>query len=175
MSKPVVPLLLCALLLCSGCAGVSAIVARLDPAAVAKAKAAQRHTLLAKGVRPLAAQSAWYYMDRQEARLREQLAGTGAQVAREGDRIVIQLPPDLASGEARTVDDRHILDSVAQVMAQFRRTFASVSAPAGASGDNVVAYLEHRGVDRDRILPLPEGGEDLHPAPVRFTLEPLTR
>jgi hypothetical protein len=172
--KALWPLLLFCLF-ASGCAGVQAVVARLDPAALAHAKAEQKQTLLAKGVHPLAPKSAWYYMDRQEARLREALAGSGARVAREGDRIVIRLPAGLATGGEPDANDRHILDSVAQVMAQFQRTFASVSAPAGPSGTALVAYLAHRGVDRDRILPLPEPASPRHPEPVRFTLEPLTR
>lgn len=167
--------MLCALLLCSGCVDVSAIVARLDPTAVVKAKAAQRRALLAKGVHPLASQSAWYYMDRQEARLREQLAGSGAHVVREGDRIVIQLPGNITKAGTPGADDHHILDSLAQVMAKFRRTFASILAPSGTSGDAVAAYLTHHGVDRDRILPLPDPASSRHPTPGRFTLEPLTR
>lgn len=160
------------LMLCAGCASVSTSVTQLDPATIGRVRSEQRRHLLAKGVKPLPTDSAWYYMDRQEARLREQLAGTGVSVARDADRIVIKLPERPAKPVTTGGMDARTLTIVAAVMVRFHSTLASISAPQGAARDAVASYLVEHGIDRDRLLYIPQ----TRPSPaVRFTLEPLTR
>ncbi len=52
----------------------------------------QRRAALAAGSTALSADTVGYYVDVQEARLREQLAGSGAEVARVGDDLRVSLP-----------------------------------------------------------------------------------
>src|SRR5262245_34150665 len=51
-----------------------------------------RNALIGAGVGALAGGSVGLYMDRQAAKLREELAGTGVSVTKEGNNIVLNMP-----------------------------------------------------------------------------------
>ena len=66
----------------------------------------------------LAGGAVGYYMDKQEAKLREQMAGTGVDVVRKGDNITLDVPggvtfafdsaqpqPTIPSGARQGLDD----------------------------------------------------------------------
>ena len=50
----------------------------------------RKHALIGAGVGALAGGAVGYYMDVQEAKLRQKLAGTGVSVTRDGDNIYIE-------------------------------------------------------------------------------------
>ena len=52
----------------------------------------KRRALILAGAGGLAGGAVGNYMDRQEARLREQLQGTGVSVTRNGDNIILNMP-----------------------------------------------------------------------------------
>ena len=106
-------------------------------------------------------------MDVQEARLREQLAGSGVQVARVGDDLTVSLPGNglFASDRADLDPGMHAtLDTLGAVMQKFDKTIVEIaghSDSAGTAEHNqelsarraaaVASYLQGRGVARTRV------------------------
>lgn len=77
------------------------------------------------------------YMDRQEAKLREELQGSGVQVRREGDRLYLIMPGNItfATGRYEIRSDFYgVLDSVAKVLAEFDQTAIKVSGHTDSTG-----------------------------------------
>lgn len=66
-----------------------------------------------------------YYMDRQAARLRDTLQGTGVQVSRDGDNIQLIMPGNItfATGKSDIRNDFYsVLDSVVLILNEFKKT-----------------------------------------------------
>lgn len=77
------------------------------------------------------------YMDRQEAKLRDELQGSGVQVRREGDRLYLVMPGNItfATGRYEIRSDFYsVLDSVAKVLAEFDKTAIKVSGHTDSTG-----------------------------------------
>ena len=77
------------------------------------------------------------YMDRQEAKLREELQGSGVQVRREGDRLYLIMPGNItfATGRYEIRSDFYsVLDSVSKVLAEFDQTAIKVSGHTDSTG-----------------------------------------
>ena len=108
------------------------------------------------------------YMDAQEAKLREQLQGTGVQVAREGDNIRLIMPGNITfhtdSYNLRP-DFYPVLNSVGQVLARYADTTLRVTGHTDNTGTrpynqtlserraaSVADYLVTREVSRQRML-----------------------
>lgn len=108
-----------------------------------------------------------YYMDRQEAALRERLQGSGVQVRREGDNIHLVMPGNITFETARS-DIRpqfhSVLDAVGEVLAEFKDTRVKVSGHTDNVGgaelnqrlseeraNSVKTYLARRNVASGRI------------------------
>ena len=107
-------------------------------------------------------------MDVQEAKLREELAGTGVSVAREGDNIRLIMPGNITfetdSYNLRS-DFYPVLNSVGQVLAKYNDTTIRVSGHTDNTGSrsynqtlserragSVSDYLVTRSVGRERML-----------------------
>ncbi len=108
------------------------------------------------------------YMDRQDAELREQLQGTGVQVARVGKSIRLIMPGDITFENDRA-DIRsnfyNTLNSVAIVLKKFDKSNVKVAGYASGSGEamhnqvlsekrakSVAKYLTAQGVSSGRIM-----------------------
>ncbi len=108
-----------------------------------------------------------YYMDRQEAKMREKLQGTGVQVRRDGDQLHLILPGNITFQTAK-YDIRSqflpVLDSVVEVLVEFDKTIITVSGhtdSVGASDYNqtlsenragsVKSYLVNQGIVSGRV------------------------
>lgn len=107
------------------------------------------------------------YMDRQEAKLREELQGTGVQVRRDGDNLHLIMPGNITFATARyeiRADFYEVLDSVATVVNEFDQTGIKISGHTDSTGgdelnqrlseqraDSVRQYLVRRDVDNRRI------------------------
>jgi len=108
------------------------------------------------------------YMDHQEAKLREQLAGTGVSVTRVGDDLILNMPGAITF-EVDKADIRSsfydVLNSVVLVVKEFDKTRIDVSGYTDSTGSDsynqglserraasVGAYLTSQGVVAGRVV-----------------------
>ncbi|MBS01237.1 MAG: hypothetical protein CMQ24_00795 [Gammaproteobacteria bacterium] len=93
--------------------------------------------------------SVGYYMDRQEAKLRNQLVGSGVQVVRDGDHLILVMPSnvtfDTDEYQVRPAFG-DVLDSVAIVLTEFDKTLIEVTGHTDSTGSDGYNQLlsEHR-------------------------------
>lgn len=108
------------------------------------------------------------YMDVQEAKLREQLEGTGVGVTREGDNIRLVMPGNITfpTNSHNLRDEFHpVLNSVGEVLSKYADTTIRVTGHTDNTGGramnqelserrarSVADYLVTREVDRSRML-----------------------
>ena len=123
--------------------------------------------VIGAGIGAIAGGAVGVYMDRQEADLRRQTAGTGVEVIRQGDDLILRMP----SGITFPVDRydiqpqfRSTLDGVAQTLGSYNQTYIDVLGHTDTTGSHehnqglserraasVADYLSGRGVQRARI------------------------
>lgn len=110
---------------------------------------------------------AGFYMDKQEAELRQRLEGTGVRVQRDGDTIHLIMPGNITFDVARYNIQPHfypVLDSVALVVDEFDRTAVKIAGFTDSTGsfqlnqslseeraESVATYLVERGVRSGRV------------------------
>nr|WP_298414157.1 OmpA family protein [uncultured Halomonas sp.] len=78
-----------------------------------------------------------YYMDRQEAQLRDRLQGTGIDVDRQGDNIVLNMPNSVTFGfdsSELTSAARQALNDASAVMREYPETRITVAGHTDSSG-----------------------------------------
>jgi len=108
------------------------------------------------------------YMDAQEREMREQLAGTGVQVVREGDRLELVMPGNVTfpTNEYTIRESFYpVLDSVSEILFKYTDTRIRVVGHTDSTGSldynyglsdrrarSVGNYLAGRGVDQNRII-----------------------
>jgi outer membrane protein OmpA-like peptidoglycan-associated protein len=125
----------------------------------------------------LAGGSVGYYMDRQEAKLREQMAGTGVDVVRNGDNITLDIPGGVTFAfDSANLNSQFypVLDRVASTLGEYNKTVIEVAGHTDSVGsasynqqlsekraDSVAAYLGSRGIDRARMVTIGAGKD--HP------------
>lgn len=135
---------------------------------VATGSSPAKAALIGAGVGTLAGAGVGYYMDRQEARLRERLDQTGVGIRRVGDDIQLVMPGDItfATGSsAISPNFAPVLDDVALVLNEFDSTFVEVSGFTDTVGkrsynqglserraNSVARYLAGQGVIGERLL-----------------------
>lgn len=161
----------------------------------------KKRALVGAGLGALAGAAVGSYMDRQEARLRMELARTGVSVTRDGDNITLNMPGNVTfetDSAALNADFFAVLDSVAKVLDEFDQTVIEVAGYTDSTGTEaynqrlserrasaVARYLTSRSVLPDRIIELGMG--ETHPIAtnetaagrqanrrVELTLVPLT-
>ena len=109
-----------------------------------------------------------YYMDRQEAMLREKLQGSGVQIQRNGDEIKLIMPGNITFDSGRSELKSQFystLDAVSTVLAEFDKTRVDVSGHTDSTGgaalnqrlseqraNSVGQYLQSRGVASGRLF-----------------------
>ena len=79
-------------------------------------------------------------MDRQEKKLRDELAGTGVGVYRDGDNITLNMPGNVtfATNSADlNAEFFSVLTSVSKVMTEFDQTVVEVAGHTDSTGSNV--------------------------------------
>jgi outer membrane protein OmpA-like peptidoglycan-associated protein len=107
------------------------------------------------------------YMDRQEQQLRESMQGTGIEVDRRGDDIVLNMPSSVTFGfdsSELTSSARHALNDVSSVLTQYTDTRVNIAGHTDSTGDagynqrlserraeSVGNYLAQNGVSRQRL------------------------
>ena len=116
------------------------------------------------------------YQDRQEQKLRQQMAGTGVQVVRKDDNITLNMPGGitfLSNAADVRAESYPILDKVASTLNEYHETMVEVAGHTDSTGssqynqrlserraNSVAAYLESRGVDAKRLIVVGDGEKD---------------
>lgn len=133
----------------------------------------RQHALIGAGIGGLAGAAIGNYMDRQEAKLRAELEGTGVSVTRIGDNITLNMPgnvtfaTDSADLSPAFFD---VLNSVGKVLDEYNRTVVEVAGHTDSTGSHahnqglserragsVAQYLQARGIDRQRMITIGMG------------------
>ncbi len=128
----------------------------------------RKRLLLASGIGALTGGLVGNYMDREDAKLRAQLRGTGVSVTRLGDQIILNMPGNVTFDTDSyniSADFYDVLDSVALVLNEFDKTYVDVIGHTDSTGslahnqrlserraDSVARYLKSQQVLRERIL-----------------------
>jgi outer membrane protein OmpA-like peptidoglycan-associated protein len=164
-------------------------------------RAHRKNALIAAGVGALAGGAVGQYMDRQEAKLRDELKGTGVSVTRNGNNITLNMPGNITfktdSADLRP-DFFDVLNSVALVLKEYDKTILEVAGHTDSTGSEqynqtlserragaVAQYLTSQGVNPQRIITVGAGKD--HPIAsndtpegrqanrrVELSLEPIT-
>ena len=126
------------------------------------------NALIGAGIGALAGGSVGYYMDQQEAKLRQRLQGTGVSVTRAGDNIILNMPGNVTfATDSYNINSNfyETLNSVAIVLDEFEQTLVDVMGHTDSTGSDqynqqlsqqragsVSQYLASQGVLRQRLV-----------------------
>jgi outer membrane protein OmpA-like peptidoglycan-associated protein len=159
-------------------------------------------TVIGAGVGAIAGTAVGAYMDNQEKKLREDLAGTGVDVIRDGDNIQLQMPSSITFDTGQAVIKpafRPVLDDISTTLSQYESTIVNIAGHTDSVGtdesnqrlsenraNSVRAYMASRGVISQRILtagygesmPIADNSTDYgrqQNRRVEITLQPLTQ
>ena len=133
----------------------------------------RERALIGAGIGGLSGAGIGVYMDRQEAKLREQLRGTGVSVTRVGDNVTLNMPGNITfktdSSDLNPSFFR-VLDSVALVAKEYDKTLVEVAGHTDSTGSEeynqqlserragtVAEYLRGRGILADRLITVGAG------------------
>lgn len=128
----------------------------------------RQRALIGAGVGALAGGSIGYYMDRQEAKLRAELQGTGVSVHRDGDNITLLMPGNITfATDSSDLSPRFfdVLVSVSKVLKEFDKTVVEVAGHTDSTGsdaynqslserraESVAQYLRTQNVNPQRLI-----------------------
>ena len=123
--------------------------------------------ILGAGIGAVAGAGIGAYMDAQERKLREETAGTGVDVIRDGDDLLLRMPSGITFAYDRAdvqPQFQPTLNDVASVLAQYPKTYIDVFGHTDSDGADaynqtlserraqaVSSYLVSRGVQSARI------------------------
>ena len=127
----------------------------------------RRAKIIGAGVGVLAGGAVGAYMDRQEADLRCQTVGTGVEVIRNGDDLILRMPSSITfpvGSYAIQPEFQSTLREVAQTLGGYSQTYIDVLGHTDSTGSDasnqtlsvnraqaVAAYLQTRGVASARV------------------------
>jgi outer membrane protein OmpA-like peptidoglycan-associated protein len=131
------------------------------------------NALIGAGVGAMAGGGVGYYMDVQEKKLRDKLAGTGVSVTRDGDNITLNMPGNVTfASNSSDLNSQFFptLDAVATVLKEYNKTVVEVAGHTDSTGSDdynrqlsqrraqtVAGYLTNRGVKQERLMPVGAG------------------
>jgi len=123
--------------------------------------------ILGAGIGAVAGAAVGTYMDRQEKELRDKTAGTGVEIDRQGDELLLTMPAGITFPINRydiQPQFQSTLDQVASTLSTYPSTMIDVYGHTDPSGGDVINiplsqnraisvanYLAARGVQRERI------------------------
>jgi outer membrane protein OmpA-like peptidoglycan-associated protein len=131
------------------------------------------NALIGAGVGAVAGGGFGYYMDVQEAKLRQQMAGTGVTVTRTGQNVTLNMPGNVTfaidSADLRP-EFFQVLNGVAMVLDEYESTVIEIAGQTDSTGSDaynqqlserrartVADYLGARGIQPTRLLPVGAG------------------
>lgn len=98
----------------------------------------RKRALRGAGIGAIAGGSIGYYMDVQEAKLRQELSGTGVSVTRDGDNIILNMPSNITFGVDSYSINSHffnVLNSVNIVLKKYDKTLIEIMGHTDSTGD----------------------------------------
>ena len=123
--------------------------------------------IIGAGIGGLAGAAVGRYMDQQEAELRRETAGTGVDVIRQGDDLILRMPSGITFAYNRydiQPQFQSTLNEVANTLSQYNQTYIDIYGHTDSSGSDaynqtlserraeaVAGYLSARGVARARM------------------------
>lgn len=129
--------------------------------------------IVGAGIGAVAGAGVGAYMDAQERKLRQQTAGTGVDVVRQGDELLLRMPSGITfATDQATVQPQaqSTLDQVASTLAEYPKTMIDVLGHTDSDGSEaynqalserraqaVANYLGRRGVDPVRMATMGYG------------------
>lgn len=132
------------------------------------ARERRERALIGAGVGGLSGGAIGQYMDRQEAELRRQLRGSGVNVSRNGENIVLNMPGNVTfdTDESSLKSEFfNVLESVALVLKEYEKTVVDVAGHTDSTGPTdynqqlsrerartVAGYLRTQGIEDRRML-----------------------
>lgn len=128
----------------------------------------RKSALIGAGVGALAGGGIGYYMDVQEAKLRQELEATGVSVTRSGNSIILNMPGNVTFDTASSnisADFYRVLNSISLVFNEYEKTYIDIYGHTDSIGDSnynmglsqrradaVSRYIQTRGVLSQRLL-----------------------
>ncbi len=128
----------------------------------------RQRALIGAGVGALAGGAVGNYMDRQEAKLRAELQGSGVSVTRIGDNITLNMPGNVTfatNSSDLSPQFFNVLTSVSKVMKEFDKTVVEVAGHTDSDGSDaynqslserrarsVSSYLQSQGISGQRMI-----------------------
>ena len=167
-------------------AGIGALAGAVLGAATGdNSKDRRKRALIGAGVGALTGAGVGAYMDKQEAKLRAQLQGTGVSVTRNGDDLILNMPGNITFKTASAdlnANFYRVLDSVTLVLKEFDKTLIDVEGHTDSDGSeaynqqlslnrasSVGMYLQSHGVNGQRIVTF--GAGEVRPIASNSTAE----
>ena len=163
-------------------AGIGAAVGLLSGS---DATERRQRALVGAGVGGLAGGAIGVYQDRQEAALRQRMAGTGVDVVRQGDNITLNMPGNVTFAfNSANIDPGFypVLNDVAGVLREYNQTVVEVAGHTDNIGSEevnqrlseqragaVAQYLQAQGVQQQRLITV--GGGKRYPIATNDTAE----
>ena len=136
-----------------------------------------QNALIGAGVGALAGGGVGYYMDVQEKKLRDRMAGTGVTVTRMGDNITLNMPSNITFAlNSADLNQQffNALDGVSMVLKEYDKIVIEVAGHTDSSGSDqynqalserraqaVAGYLGSHGVKTQRLITI--GAGEAHP------------
>lgn len=120
-----------------GAAIGAAVGAILGVATSDRKKDRMERALAGAGIGAIAGGGVGYYMDTQEAKLRQQLENTGVSVTRDGENIILNMPSNITFEVDRSdlrPDFIEVLNSVALVLKEYKSTIIEVAGHTDSTG-----------------------------------------
>ncbi len=127
----------------------------------------RKRALIGAGLGAIAGGSVGYYMDVQEAKLRQKLSGTGVSVTRDGDNIILNMPSHITFAvDSADISSSfyQVLDSVTIVVNEYDKTLIEVMGHTDSTGSeqhnqqlserraqSVTDYLSSREINPGRL------------------------
>lgn len=123
--------------------------------------------IVGAGIGAVAGAGIGYYLDQQERELRQKTAGTGIDVVRDGDSLLLNMPSQVTfdvDSSAVKPEFRNTLNDVASTLVQYESTYIDVYGHTDSTGSDaynqtlserraqsVSSYLSTRGVKPARL------------------------
>lgn len=137
------------------------------------ARERRNRALIGAGVGAIAGAGVGTYMDRQEARMREEMRDTGVQVVRQGDDLVLNMPESITFGfDSSDLNpaSRNVLNRVANVAIDYPQTLLEIAGHTDSIGSDayndrlserraqaVGTYLQQQRIPSNRLLMIGAG------------------